>query len=347
MSARSDLPWVEVMYRDTLSSYGGVLKQLLDISHVVDYPQVVCPGDIVFDRLLKIVGSFKSSLGEFHLTYLTLLASRLSFCLAYRRTRQTYRVESELWEEFKKMGWPADAPTELLLHLPRIAFALEAEDKVWGIFFDRVHRDTGTDLELRILQFCRHARFPSLRDYDMKDIDVPYIIPLKGKLNDAFRSLFKPMMEGLSSDTIDSVEKLIQDDLRPVINALLYLCSGDDLTRVSSSKTIYKRHRIPSVIKEAEKPHVVDSVGVRFSTFVRKSRSGGQRETVPTGRTVSPHMRRAHWHLYWTGPGRKTPVLRFVKATSVKGGKNIIPTVTRVHRQPENPDTQGSISTKN
>jgi hypothetical protein len=41
----------------------------------------------------------------------------------------------------------------------------------------------------------------------------------------------------------------------------------------------------------------------------------------PTGRTVRPHLRRAHAHLYWTGEGRKSPRVRFLLPVSVKGGK--------------------------
>jgi hypothetical protein len=39
----------------------------------------------------------------------------------------------------------------------------------------------------------------------------------------------------------------------------------------------------------------------------------------PTGRSVRPHMRRAHSHLYWTGAGRAVPRVRFLLPISVKG----------------------------
>ena len=31
------------------------------------------------------------------------------------------------------------------------------------------------------------------------------------------------------------------------------------------------------------------------------------------------HMRRAHWHLFWTGPGRKVPKVRWVSAFQAGG----------------------------
>ena len=40
-----------------------------------------------------------------------------------------------------------------------------------------------------------------------------------------------------------------------------------------------------------------------------------------SSRTMRPHMRRAHAHLYWTGEGREMPRVRFLLPISVKGGK--------------------------
>ena len=51
---------------------------------------------------------------------------------------------------------------------------------------------------------------------------------------------------------------------------------------------------------------------------------GGHGQGTPTGRTVRPHLRRAHWHLYWTGegsrhdPARAIPVLRWLPPIPVK-----------------------------
>lgn len=41
------------------------------------------------------------------------------------------------------------------------------------------------------------------------------------------------------------------------------------------------------------------------------------------GRSVRPHVRSAHAHLYWTGPGRTTPVVRFLPPIPVKGGVGV------------------------
>ncbi len=64
--------------------------------------------------------------------------------------------------------------------------------------------------------------------------------------------------------------------------------------------------------------------GWRWGKAIRLARERKERESsAPTGRRVAPHVRRAHWHLYWVGEGsrkdptRARPVLRWVPATLV------------------------------
>jgi len=52
-----------------------------------------------------------------------------------------------------------------------------------------------------------------------------------------------------------------------------------------------------------------------------------------TGRTVRPHVRRAHWHHYWVGEGRTRLEVRWIEPTFVlpEGKREIkIATVRRV-----------------
>lgn len=54
---------------------------------------------------------------------------------------------------------------------------------------------------------------------------------------------------------------------------------------------------------------------------------------IGTGRTVRPHVRRAHWHHYWVGEGRTRLEVRWIEPTFVlpEGKREIkIATVRRV-----------------
>ena len=64
--------------------------------------------------------------------------------------------------------------------------------------------------------------------------------------------------------------------------------------------------------------------GWRWGKAIRLARERREKESsAPTGRRVAPHVRRAHWHLYWIGegsrkdPSRAKPLLRWVPATLV------------------------------
>lgn len=59
----------------------------------------------------------------------------------------------------------------------------------------------------------------------------------------------------------------------------------------------------------------------RESILGRRSQAGKPSSGAPTDQDRQlqhAHMRGGHMHLYWTGPGRKTPVMKFVAPTTVR-----------------------------
>lgn len=77
-------------------------------------------------------------------------------------------------------------------------------------------------------------------------------------------------------------------------------------------------------------------VGYRVGALLRKGAAARYRSSAAdgeSGRTVIPHLRRAHWHHYWTGPKsdpeKRELVVRWIHPVLV-GGKETIPTVRPV-----------------
>ena len=64
-------------------------------------------------------------------------------------------------------------------------------------------------------------------------------------------------------------------------------------------------------------------VGYRIGADLRAYRRYARAESGHRGGTVRPHMRRAHWHRYWTGPmdGERRLVLKWLAPTAVNGGE--------------------------
>jgi imidazolonepropionase-like amidohydrolase len=120
-----------------------------------------------------------------------------------------------------------------------------------------------------------------------------------------------------------------------MLNLVLYLCAqepdveGGLPERPVATKTKKGQRWFP-----AQKP-VVREVGVRTVKWIREARSqvASGSDIEASGRTVAPHMRKAHWHGYWTGP-RKDPgarnfSLKWLPPTPVglREGQAVAPTV--------------------
>ncbi len=116
-------------------------------------------------------------------------------------------------------------------------------------------------------------------------------------------------------------------DVEGLISALLYLCSEEP--------DVDKRVKPPAPVKTKKgmrvfppNQHTVVNVGLRIGAALRREhvvRVPGEGTAEP-GHHASPrpHIRAAHWHLFWTGP-RSNPVAR-VKwlppiAVNIKAGE--------------------------
>ena len=103
----------------------------------------------------------------------------------------------------------------------------------------------------------------------------------------------------------DNIEELNQF-LRKVLQVVLYVCTiNADVKPNSEQKTITKRSTT-GVIRDRYAEIRKWDVGVRVGSAVRKFRQTKQTNSVNTERQGShspkrPHIRRGHWHHYWTG----------------------------------------------
>jgi hypothetical protein len=115
------------------------------------------------------------------------------------------------------------------------------------------------------------------------------------------------------------------DLARIVVILLLYLSGEPDVVRVvhpgaKPHRDARMRRRDPERWADIREPTVWD-VGVAYRKAFERWEIEQAREIAAdsSGRSVRPHMRRAHSHLYWTGPGRTEPRVRFLLPIPVKG----------------------------
>ena len=85
-------------------------------------------------------------------------------------------------------------------------------------------------------------------------------------------------------------------------------------------------------MKTANYPDNVE-VGSYIGGVIRMGRKAAQGSDVVesgtsgSGASKRPHMRRAHWHLYWSGEGRKVPRVKWISPIFVHGEGHEPPTV--------------------
>jgi hypothetical protein len=102
------------------------------------------------------------------------------------------------------------------------------------------------------------------------------------------------------------LQEWIENSIRLALNVLLYVCSEEpDIVPTQNKRAIGKT-------KEG-KPVRQMNVGWTVGPALLKAREHHESQPgIPTGRKMAPHQRRAHFHTYWTGPGRTVPIIRWL-----------------------------------
>lgn len=117
----------------------------------------------------------------------------------------------------------------------------------------------------------------------------------------------------------------IKDVVTLSLNMLLYL-SADNMDLGPIAAPHVGGRVVPGTTKLD--PH---ELGYRVGTALRKARTTTRATgSEPTGRGVTPHIRRAHWHRFWTGPrnGDRKLVVRWINQTLVNADHESDTTMT-------------------
>lgn len=224
--------------------------------------------------------------------------ARLAALGAWRTTQGVYRFDPDLYAEIVDTPIDGDLPHEVLYRMPEWCVYIETPGIKWrdqllyGFFAHlesdanngrpelRLLLDTATDLIAVPLHLGQWSLTESVRRFlDVSQIHSGMTLPTKG--------LAGPMSEIIT----------------PLISLLLYLCSQNSEigngTRLPSNPQPTKTKRGLRIFAP-DKPTTWD-VGVRLGAALRTAResegSSGESNSGPR-----PHVRRAHWHGYWTGP---------------------------------------------
>lgn len=247
--------------------------------------------------------------------------------------KQAYRFDPEFTEELLKTT-AVRIPADVLKHLPFRCYYLDLEDLPYftpdlGLFlyvgFDKSKGDLPN---LGVLEVA--APFPG------DDQNRLHPILFSGK--DLKR-------EGLLEETEDGWVITFQQKKEADHDQKLLLFLLQGMLYLSSLKPDVEESpklRVVNTGKKVQKPQKkelnLEDVGVRYGNVIRKQRKKvrtvyiSEGETPPKQkRTVTSHVRSAHWHHYWTGKGRTKRIVKWIPPVFVSGaGKELPVTIHKV-----------------
>jgi hypothetical protein len=267
---------------------------------------------------------------------------------AWRVTQGIYRFDPDVYDAVIQTPITGDLPHDVFFGLPEWCVYVETPgltvfNRETAGFFAFLEYDTGDGRkELRLVLDC-----------------------LPENLSEGYKpSLMSAVMHLGSWSLQESIEKTAQESRRqaeslkmdfdappestayletgftPLISLLLYICSanseiGDGGRKPARPKS--KKTKKGIRIFPAPKVSVWD-VGVRMGAVLRREKvqaqKGAQGTTEKQRSSPRPHVRRAHWHGYWSGPrnGEQRFTLRWMPPLLVRreGGEELPVTIKPV-----------------
>ena len=249
----------------------------------------------------------------------------LSAIIPWRVGKPVYRFDEDFEEELMNSGSEKEKfPVELLFRMPYPGLFIE---KPYGM------KDVCDGMYVFLEYDKRYPNAVELRmHYVFKDETIGVAF-FQYDVHNADATLFSAKLQTEARNTLLEIGGLPRVTLTPAnidammsncrqhLNYLLYLCSEEpDITRTAPIPRVKKN----GVAAYSDKIAVGNQAGVILREARRASHASEETEPRPEGshgRKI-PHMRRAHWHLYWTEEGRKTPRLKWVQPVFV-GGRNV------------------------
>lgn len=282
--------------------------------------------------------------------------------MIYSQDKRIYRPDNLLIETLMGVEIKDGFPMSLFRHLDHACYAIELPARTAiGVFnrrnilvvpFDveNERRELGPRALAILVDFGRGVGFKPIVVLDLEggfDLaptasygPVNFPVFAGSPEHEAIKAESEAMAEIMHEPTVQVVHL--------VLNLLLYLVGQDDVTTIvrGARKNLDKKPPVEAQrLRELQEPHVY-GFGAKWGRSIQhwiKERDSAQ-ASAPAGQhgggwTVCPHIRQAHQHLYWTGPGKTIPKVKFLmpilvhkdRAAAEGSPSDDLPTIHAVH----------------
>jgi hypothetical protein len=220
----------------------------------------------------------------------------------WRYSQGVYRFDRNIYKALVETTLPDTVPLSVFARLPEWCLYLETPGMiVEGTDIYGVYAFLGYDFKFSLLEL--RITF----DGDGFRGSLPILLSENETIPSA---VAKFGYEENPSDDMREVHSLIVEAIKPILSLLLYICSDepeiDDMRNpgLSPSKVYPQKIKGGFKLFVPNSPRIWD-VGKHTGEMIgnakeRRSDSPGEHKWL------APHLRRAHWHGYRTGKGRKT-----------------------------------------
>lgn len=264
----------------------------------------------------------------------------------WRREKRIYRYDPDLMDEVLETADDLVIPVEVLRRMPAQCLFIQYPEHGSDVagFFAWIECDVERNSqELRIFYIDRGGE-PLFQSFI-------HLIP-GGTISDGISEAKRRILENANVSpgvgiALKSVEESRQITIESV-QLLLYVCAENaDMEENEEQKRIYKPgQKIADRFREVRKWDVGENVGEQIRIIkARKSSqpSSANESTESVGSKTHryknrPHMRRAHWHHYWTGVGRTKLTLKWINSMLVNAEDGEIDVTVQDVQKKENPE---------
>ena len=256
--------------------------------------------------------------------------SVLSF-IYWRYTKKIYRLNADIISDVAGT-YVDNIPAQVLKELPAWSIYVSAEElhtelptsyPINGFFFYPLYNNDGNIIRLFIIDDLKQGQ--GVSGLKEKDVDVVNnVIRIKESREGLIDSRKMECIDGEVVVTVDQGIKDFREREFNLLNAqlsmVLYICSQmNDIREISQLKRPEKNKRQVHLDHESPATAIREwDVGIRMGQAIRQYRqsepAGEGRPAVTGGKR--PHIRRGHWHTYWTGS--KKPELAHERKPKLK-----------------------------
>ncbi|BDH46414.1 hypothetical protein TUM12370_24580 [Salmonella enterica subsp. enterica serovar Choleraesuis] len=208
--------------------------------------------------------------------------ARLAGLAAWRVTQGIYRFDPIVYQSMIETP-TGRLPAEVLTLLPE-----------WGVYVETQNMpDT--------VGFFAHCEW----DHRSNTPELRLLLDT----NTGLQPVAIPLTGGTIADAADHIApgygEIVAARCADCVALLLYMCSiTADFGHYSASRPSPVRTKRGPRLFPPRAPVIVQT-GEQLGKVLRASQEGYSSSDNITGKTVAPHLRRAHWHGYWSGTPRR------------------------------------------